>query len=240
MEKQIDKQTEKQTEKKIKCKSCELLIPANLGYPTYRDDICDNCIRKIEEAEEIKRRVVASGMKPKHLDMTFENYRFYDKELVSAAKDFCEKKKTNIFIYGTPGTGKTHLLSAMANTVIKREFIRFYRTIDLLDKTRSLIVSDGILAADELINTLTNGRHYLFLDDLGVEKVTDTIVEKLYMLFDNIELQKTKGVALVSNYKLPELVTRLGDDRIVDRIVGNFLIKEIKGESERIKGRKLI
>ena len=215
------------------CKKC-----GNPFDSIYTQDLCDACLDKEQELETIEKRKASSLMLPKHLSMRFENYRMPSEQIHNLAMKFIQHPPTiNLYIYGNAGSGKTHLLSAIANTIVenvKLPEVVFYRSVDLLDVIRKIMIQDSAEAASEFIAKLTARRHYLFLDDIGVEKVTDMVLEKLYLLFDDIELYEKKGVAIASNFSPQALVERLGDDRVVDRIVGNFVVVEMRNKSGRI------
>jgi DNA replication protein DnaC len=136
------------------------------------------------------------------------------------------------FITGKVKTGKTILAAFMLlqeaknvwlsaeskeglyqNSIIDFEFIP---VVNLLDKIRSTFNTSSNCTRQELIDYYSNV-HLLVLDDLGVYKTTDYVLETLYLIINN-RYEFLKKTIITSNFSLKELSSISGDDRIFSRI----------------------
>lgn len=81
------------------------------------------------------------------------------------------------------------------------------------------------------------GYGLLFLDDLGVEKPSDWVLQTLYLIVDQ-RYNDNQPLVISSNFDLDEIATRL-DDRIASRIVGlcgKDGLVELEGNDLRLGG----
>lgn len=162
-------------------------------------------------------------------------------------KKYCENSKEilekgyGIYIYGDKGTGKTHLTSCMANNLIRQyKQVLFTNFFEISKSIRATFKGKG--NEIDLINKISNV-DFLFIDDLGTEKVTkegeDTWLQDKIFEVINKRYNNMKPTIFTSNYSLQELVQDRGLlDKTVDRILelSNAIIK-IEGDSYRRKNR---
>ena len=141
------------------------------GKPTVSEDyLCADCCNvNIFDAllEQIEKRMKASGIPPRYLHASLVDFQEeYDTEI-------------GLFIMGPVGCGKTHLLAALCrNHLLKAHKCRFINAplffAELkadLDKSH-----DKIKYVSEV--------PYLFIDDIGAERVTDYIFEIWYRILE--------------------------------------------------------
>lgn len=150
------------------------------------------------------------------------------------------ESRRGIYIYGDVGTGKTHIAYAIAKQAqewMPTVPVVFWNTTELLDEMRKDIDRDGYskVRPDERI---MESRGLLFLDDLGAEKVTDWVGEKLYMMI-NKRYNEELPMIITSNLPIASLSERIGD-RTVSRIVEMCDVVELKGEDRRINNKNKI
>lgn len=133
----------------------------------------------------------------------------------TAARQFAADPRGWLVLYGTKGTGKTHLAGAIANALESRPeetwlAVMLITAPDLLDLLRS-----GYQAGDygDLLN-LTRTVSVLILDDLGVEKENAWVTEKLFQIL-NHRYQGEEPTVIVTNCRLEELEPRIYD-RLAD------------------------
>jgi len=252
---QPDKSWQKPSEPKapVKCKCGGIIIRTFIEPIFYEgrvfagtgvwvhDEKCQKCKEK-EEAERLKAiqeqeyqsRIQRSGLYPKHLKMRFDNLIGEEDEATKFCKKFCVSQDFNLFLWGGSGIKKTHLLSAVANELLKQKDVHFWRTTDLLNNIRKTTVEYGSADADDWLKAEVESAAPILLDDIGAEKVTDFALEKFYNFFDFCDLYERKGIIIVSNLNLDTLAERLSD-RITSRIAGLCKIKEVKGDDWRLK-----
>lgn len=118
-------------------------------------------------------------------------------------------------LVGGVGTGKTHLLAAVANDLVERGVPVIMAVVpDLLADLRSAMRrgEDPEAVMDELRDAAV-----LCLDDLGAEKVTDWTRETLYRLV-NYRYEQNLPTLATTNLPAEELEGCLGE-RSVSRLM---------------------
>jgi len=136
-------------------------------------------------------------------------------------KSIAEKK--GLFFIGDTGTGKTYALHALAQNRGKVE-----NFVELLIEFRDYMQKGYYF---DRIKNLTS-QDYLFIDDIGSEKVSDFVIEFLYMVI-NKRYENMKKTVLSTNLNLEEFKSRYGD-RILSRICEMCEIVFIKGNDKRL------
>ena len=209
------------TEPKYHCPRC-----SDTGY-TGEGNTC-SCLKELLLVESIK----SSGIGRLIEKQSFDNFdlSWYEegeerelmRENFNAAKSFAENfsegRGVNLLLVGKTGTGKTHLSTAIAKTVIEKGYSVLYdSTQNILsafeaDKFRSGWApyepkADKYLEADLLI-----------LDDLGAEFSNQFTVSCLYNLLNT---RQNRGLSTVISTNLsPEELSEKYEDRIFSRLVG--------------------
>ena len=145
------------------------------------------------------------------------------------------------YIWGGVGTGKTHLICAMANSLLKS----LYEKKKLSSYTLPRIANvNGILL--EIKQTFQNKSEKseqdiiyqytsypcLILDDLGVEKPSEWVTQTLYAIVDT-RYNDSKQTCFTSNLSLDKISEKIGD-RIPSRIAEMCEIVQIKGRDRRL------
>ncbi len=150
------------------------------------------------------------------------------------AKGFSDSGNGNLLFCGGTGLGKTHLSTAAASVIIQKgydvvydtavnifaafEHDRFERSYNSEEPSRSAKFFDCDL---------------LIIDDLGVELTNQFTISCLYNLI-NTRLASDKSMIINTNLTHKELITRY-DNRIVSRLLGEFVPFVFKGKDIRMK-----
>lgn len=205
--------------------------------------------QEVERQIRISRLQESSLLSNRYKNTNFENTKIEDNQSFNIAfnrcKKYCEncdeilKKGFGIYIYGDKGTGKTHLTACMANSLISQ-----YKTVlftNFFEISKSIRATFKRIGNEiDLINKISNV-DFLFIDDLGTEKVTkegeDTWLQDKIFEIINKRYNNMKPTIFTSNYSLQQLVQERGlMDKTVDRILEmSTAILKIEGKSNRTK-----
>lgn len=118
------------------------------------------------------------------------------------AREFAERPKGWLVLFGNYGCGKTHLAAAIANEALQNHYrVLFSIVPDLLDHLRNTFGPSSEIAYDELFETVRE-IPILILDDLGTENATPWAREKLYQIINHRY-----------NYSLPTVITSNRDPK---------------------------
>lgn len=233
----------------IHCKKCgeglETIIEVPLMGKRKVRCICE-CMRKIrDEAEERtkreeldrNRRLCFSGSSL--MGCTFE--KSDETEHLKMAKNYVKhfadfrKDGKGLLLYGTVGTGKSHMAACIANALIDEGYkIRMTNFAEMVN-----ILQSSFEGRQEYINSL-NRFSLLILDDLGAERKSDYMQEQVFNIID-ARCRSGLPMIITSNLTMTELTepTEIGFARIYDRILERCHPIEVTGTSRRIdKGRK--
>lgn len=224
------------TEPQFTCKKCN-----DTGYEGT--SMC-SCFREMLVLENLK----VSGIGNLVERQSFENFNLerYRKKSPEAyeqmkrnfafARAYAEnfaKKRGNLLLIGTTGTGKTHLSTAIAKRVIEQGFTVLYDSAqNIVGAYESDRFHSGYGEYHPTANKYTEC-DLLIIDDLGTEFVNAFTVSCLYNLFNT---RQNRGLSTIisTNLSPKELTTRY-EDRIYSRIIGHeYQILHFVGDDYRL------
>ena len=204
-------------------------------------------MRKMDAVDKIRS---ASLLGDRYKDTTFDKTELvggdFDKAFQRCRKycDIHEEALANgygIYLYGTSGTGKTHLTACICNELIRKcqqcLFTNFFEISKLIRSTFHKNTE-----AETIIKRISSV-DFLFIDDLGTEMLKrngeDNWLQEQVFDIINKRYNERKPTIFSSNYSLNELIEQRGMmPKTVDRIMEmSTAIIKIDGASYRAKNR---
>lgn len=192
-----------------------------MRHPTAyagRSDLLLCACRAGEHRESIWQRArAASGLPEAMADYSFQTYRDdIQPSAFAAACEFAEVPERQwLVLRGEPGTGKTHLMIAIANALLSKRRPLYFVVPDLCDYLRAGI-GEGDADNDDTIARMRRVREcdVLLLDDYGTENPTRFADEKLYEIIDHryrYKLPLAISTNLTDSQMPPRIASRLND-----------------------------
>jgi DNA replication protein DnaC len=200
------------------------------------EGICASCV-EARAVREKKQRELGEYLKQTIGPYGIERYSFssFEKTPLNdyAFRSFeaFDHTRQNLYLYGSPGIGKTHLAGAlMKDCCAKNLSVKWanpmYLGMELSGRFPSdqKAIIDGFAAQDVVI-----------LDDLGLGEELRAIMKLIYMLTDRRTADKRNGLVITSNLSLEDLAKHFRDDRITSRIAGLCRVIKIDGVDGRVR-----
>ena len=218
-----------------------------MRVPTLCD--CAKAERQRREEEDRKRKRmerVASLKRDSLMDQKFKSCSFDTIEVtdenrrqVELCKRYAEKfdamlaKNQGLLLYGSVGTGKTHLACCIGNHVMENLMPVFATSlVKIIRKASSFRNAED---ENDFLSRV-NMADLLILDDLGAERSTDYALEIVYNVIDS-RYRIGKPMIVTTNLSLQEMTDTedVRYKRIYDRIFEVCYPIEVTGKSWRMK-----
>lgn len=170
-------------------------------------------------------RLGASGLRGRYANATFDSFKastLAQSAVLEACRAYASTAQAGtgggLFLLGTVGTGKSHLLAAMARhlRVERAVTAKVTTTRDIVRELRACWAKRSEETEADVIDGLSRGLGVLLLDEAGMGFCSDA---ELLQLFEVIDARYAIGnpTVVASNLALPALKAALGD-RIFDRL----------------------
>lgn len=203
-----------------------------------------------------KKVAKLTAMKEKQKNILFSSYpltkNFIDihseKTTTKSKNDFLKiffdiwKTKSNkgIYIYGTPGVGKTYLFKMISSKIVVSSDDVKIGLIFIPDMVETIKSSFSKPSSNlNKMNDAIKNADFLFLDDIGAEFASDWFYSNNFLSMLNLRIESNKPTFFNSNLSLKEYENKIANSlksydkkviasRVVDRIrrlVGNNILQ---------------
>lgn len=162
---------------------------------------------------------------------------------LSIAKDYVNlweqnlKKGAWLVFSGLPGTGKSHLATAILQAILPRHVGRYMTCMELIQALRATWRKDSVQSEVDLLDEITSVP-LLVLDEIGVQYGTDSEQNHLFDVLDR-RYREMRPTILLTNQNKEGFKTFVGE-RVYDRMTEVARWVPFAWPSYRPKARKEI
>jgi len=207
------------------------------SHPQYLLTLCELEVSERDRRRLSKRMSEAQLPKGKGLETyDFSVVKGVTKEQVLgiASGEIWIKEGTNVMIFGSSGTGKTHLAAAIGEKIVQNGGKAFFsRTTELVQKLQAAKQSLTLPSALDKLDKYD----CLILDDFGYVQRDDFETSVLFELI--CERYERRSMLITCNQPFSDwehiFVNKQMAVAAIDRLVHNAIILEIDAESYRKK-----
>ncbi|MBA4535915.1 ATP-binding protein [Bacillus aquiflavi] len=144
------------------------------------------------------------------------------------------KRKENVILTGAPGTGKSHLATALGRKACRSGYeVRFYRVADLIE----LLEKSWAEGRFQLFRNKFTKVDMIILDEMGYAPFSKDGAELLFQLIS--DWYEQKSLVITSNLEFSQWNKVFVDARLtaalVDRVIHHAHILSFTGDSYRVK-----
>lgn len=225
------------------CAHCQ-----DTGYVTDLSGLRDKC--RCFRQQELSIRYAQSNIQDMILRENFStlSYEYYQDEdlqhfkaAVDLSKEFAENFKesnSNLFFYGTVGTGKSFLSGCIAHELLQAGYSVIYFSASGMFERLARYSFDSKAKEDlQDFSEDLYGCDLLIIDDLGTELTNNFVTSQLFSCLNERGLRQ-KATIISTNLSLEELRDRYSD-RIFSRITSNFILCKLTGPDIRILRKRM-
>jgi len=209
----------------------------NVDHLSFLLQLCE--LELLERERKAAERRLKAARFPTYKtleDFDFKSQSSINRPLVSELMrgEYIDKKENVLFV-GNPGTGKTHLATALGMEACARgKKTRFWRVTELITTLMEAREERRLLR----IRTQLSKLDLIILDELGYVPASKTGAE---LLFDIVgSAYERTSIIVTTNLPFENWTEVLGSERltgaVLDRLTHRCHIIETKGESCRLKG----
>lgn len=209
-------------------------LEAEYGVNAYCSRSYNRCLRHIKFLED--KEALNEKLKDAHIKKELWNFEGEIPHYTEIENAISEGR--NVFLWGTPGCGKTFSASAFLKVcVCKQESAQLVHGYHLEQSAKeSLSFSNN---RKDPLGDIINKQH-LVIDDMGLEKPTEYIIKLLFQVLNDRE-ESDLPTIMISNFDQQNLMKRFSSytenteyvGALVSRMFGNCEIINFTGADRR-------
>jgi len=146
------------------------------------------------------------------------------------------REARSVLWLGPPGTGKSHLVEAVGNMVVRAGFTVLYRSI--FDLVRDFLHDEAIAGQDKVLARYLKP-DLLIIDDMGMKQLPKRSGEYLFEII--MRRYEQRSTMMTSNRPLEDWGKLIGDvpaaTAILDRFLHHAELITITGKSYRLRNK---
>lgn len=143
------------------------------------------------------------------------------------------ERKENILLFGTPGSGKTHLMCGLAQEMIRKGYKAYFRSCTSL--IQELLIAKSELRTNRLIKKIT-GFDLIVIDEIGYVQQEKHEMEVFFSML--AECYERTCILLTSNLPFSKWENIFKDTMMaaaaIDRLIHHSVILELNLPSYRL------
>ncbi|MDW3714098.1 ATP-binding protein [Pseudomonas sp. 2023EL-01195] len=184
--------------------------------------------REAKRAEIVNQRLIASGITPRFRSCSFDNFDHADDQAKRSALESCrryaedfeavQREGRSQLLLGNLGTGKTHLASAIVQSVIRKYSATAIVTTasEIARAVKATFARSSKISERDVLDELASV-DLLVIDEVGVQVSTGDFGPGLLHEVIDRRYQQVLPTILISNVTVEELPRFIGD-RALDRL----------------------
>lgn len=242
----------KQVEECRICRGLEECVKLHKGFAEFveKDGICDTYLKPCKymlasnNQMEIKKRYVYGCFNDELLQVNLSNlvpfiddlpYKNAWNQIVQYAPNVDSEK--GLYLYGSPGVGKTYLMIALCNTLVASgKTVAFVNVPEFISDNKSMI--------NRVDMDMIKNADFAVFDDIGQESVTNVTRDEILFPLLNARMLNHKATCFTSNLNFDALnnhfvFSQYGDKedikalRVMERVRALSREFELSGKSRR-------
>lgn len=170
-----------------------------------------------------------SEIPKQYANASFSDFPKYEKEV----KEWYSHYEGMLTLCGSPGTGKTRMLYAIAIQATKDGKEPLYFRVPALLKELQGMCGESPFEEEKYLKELYQYENILLLDDAGTEKLTEFVWQDFYNLLLPEREQWYFPTVITTNLTLTDIAHSVGE-RVASRLLGGKVIK-FEGKDRRQK-----
>jgi DNA replication protein DnaC len=188
--------------------------------------------------EEVSEMLEDGSVPARYRDCRFDNFVTHNENVIEKLeqiKQFAIAKcpTHGLFLWGPPGTGKTHLaLAVMSEFLARGANGIFLSAIEYVFQVQNAYGNPSGIVSD-----LAELNHFILIDDFGAETLTDSARQAMFYLVDQFYSQR-KRLILTSNIAPKDLYRE--DSRTMSRLFEICTFVELKEADYRVRKAQVL